>query len=431
MAVHYETGGSEEGFKIVDAWSSKGTKYPGQEELHKKWRSFDNYDDEPITVATIMKMLADQGDDWLDVLNEVEPGFEDCEMKVVQTADLAKITRPEHQNPLDKYSLKGKSADLEKITLEEVAIAGDIAFLGEYTVLFAPPNTGKTLLLLWLLLEAIKSGKIDPTKLYYVNVDDNLKGLTQKVRIAEEFGFHMLADGHREFKATELRAHIQEMAENDQAHGIVIVLDTLKKFVGLMDKSKVTSFNNLVRRFVGKGGTVIALAHTNKKRDAEGKLIYGGTSDVVDDADCAYIIDVVDKSDSTNKIIEFENIKRRGNNVAVACYRYSQESRQSYESLLASVSPVDETQLLDVKREVKSHDDAPIIHAVEAAIRDGVNTKMKLVDAVAQSAGCSKRTALRVIEKYTGTDPTRHRWRFSVQERGAKVYELLTSTTDD
>ena len=40
MAIHAETGGSMAGFAIVDAWSSRGSKYDGTKALEKKWRSF-------------------------------------------------------------------------------------------------------------------------------------------------------------------------------------------------------------------------------------------------------------------------------------------------------------------------------------------------------------------------------------------------------
>jgi hypothetical protein len=40
MAVHHETGGSEAGFNLVNAWSATGLKYKGIEDLRSCWRSF-------------------------------------------------------------------------------------------------------------------------------------------------------------------------------------------------------------------------------------------------------------------------------------------------------------------------------------------------------------------------------------------------------
>ena len=50
---------------------------------------------------------------------------------------------------------------------------------------------------------------------------------------------------------------------------------------------------------------------------------------------------------------------------------------------------------------------------------------MELVDAVAKRSGTSKRSALKIIEKYSENDPTQPRWHFSVGERGAKRFVLL------
>lgn len=75
--------------------------------------------------------------------------------------------------------------------------------------------------------------------------------------------------------------------------------------------------------------------------------------------------------------------------------------------------------------------DAEVIDAVIACIGEGINTKMKLAGAVAKRAGVSKRSALQIIDKYTGNDPAQHRWKFDVRQRGANVFELLDRTTPD
>ena len=56
----------------------------------------------------------------------------------------------------------------------------------------------------------------------------------------------------------------------------MIILDTLKKFTDLMNKKASSEFGKLARTFVGAGGTIIALAHTNKNKDEEGKGVTGG-----------------------------------------------------------------------------------------------------------------------------------------------------------
>ena len=57
-----------------------------------------------------------------------------------------------------------------------------------------------------------------------------------------------------------------ELAETGQAKGVIIILDTLKKFTDLMQKKEATQFGIISRGFVAAGGTLICLAHTNKHK---------------------------------------------------------------------------------------------------------------------------------------------------------------------
>ena len=38
--------------------------------------------------------------------------------------------------------------------------------------------------------------------------------------------------------------------------------------------------------------------------------------------------------------------------------------------------------------------------------------------------------AIKVIEKYTGSDATTHKWSFSVGDRGAKIFTVLESISN-
>lgn len=57
MAVSHETGGSDEGFHLVDAWSSGGRSYPGTDDLYRRWSRYIDPDHEPaVTVGTLIWM---------------------------------------------------------------------------------------------------------------------------------------------------------------------------------------------------------------------------------------------------------------------------------------------------------------------------------------------------------------------------------------
>ena len=53
----------------------------------------------------------------------------------------------------------------------------DLALMGQMTLFYAAPNTGKTLLFIFMLIESIKAGRIKAEDIFYINADDNYKGI--------------------------------------------------------------------------------------------------------------------------------------------------------------------------------------------------------------------------------------------------------------
>ena len=322
-------------------------------------------------------MLEDKGIDWKAICSEAEDQFEPCDHEIIDPVMDIPAENKVDRNPLVKYSLRGMSEEMEKHSVDAVFVLGQIALQGQATVIYAAPNTGKTLITLSLLIEAIKDGRVDPANLYYINVDDTPIGLTEKLRLAEEYGFHMLAEGYKDFEADVFLSNVQDMIEKDQARGVIVILDTLKKFTNLMDKRKSSAFTKVIRQFVMKGGTLIALAHTNKNPSANGKSVHEGVGDIVNDFDCAYILSTVSE-EAGKRVVEFENRKQRGSVVRSAAYSYSTEHRITYNEILLSVAPVDQLQLEPLKEAEQLKSDAEIVDAIKTCISEGINTKMKL-----------------------------------------------------
>jgi archaellum biogenesis ATPase FlaH len=196
--------------------------------------------------------------------------------------------------------------------LDDVFVLDGIALLGQLTVIYAKPNTGKTLLTMQMLTKSIEAGRIIGANTHYINADDTYKGLMTKADIAKKYGFSMIAPSQKGFKLEEFNGHLKRVIVEGNASGQIIVLDTLKKFTDLMDKKKGSEFMKLAREFVSCGGTMIMLAHTNKNRGIDGKVVAGGTSDIGDDCDCAYTLDEVQGTSKTHKTVLFENFKNRG-----------------------------------------------------------------------------------------------------------------------
>ena len=151
---------------------------------------------------------------------------------------------------LDQFALNGQSKELELLLLAAVFILGRLAILGQATVIYGKPNSGKTLLMLMLLRAGILSGEINAADIYFLNADDHFRGAVQKLKLAEQHGFKMLVPSHNGFKAEMLAAILRAHCLMGTARGKVLILDTLKKFMDLMNKSKGSEFMKSVREFV-------------------------------------------------------------------------------------------------------------------------------------------------------------------------------------
>jgi len=332
------------------------------------------------------------------------------------------------QFSLKAFSLNGKSTEMEKQMLEDKYVMNGIAILGQATAIYAKPNAGKTLTALKLITDAISEGDIDPGDIYYINADDNYKGLVTKLKLAEKHGFHMLCPGHNGFEPKEFQEYLASLTASDTARGVVIILDTLKKFNDIMDKKSSSDFGVVMRAFVSKGGTIIMLAHTNKNRDSDHKVVFSGTSDVVDDVDCAFTIDVTEVTE-THKTIIFENIKSRGDVSREVIYKYLLKA-DSYEALVDSVAAVDEQEATKQKESKRVNDLLEVnkegIDSITDALRDGNSKTEDIITFAHKQSAISKPKLRKVLKHHTGKMFQKgDRWQKTKGEKRTVHFELL------
>lgn len=329
---------------------------------------------------------------------------------------------------LSQFSLNGESSRMKEKMTQDRFILGRLAILGQSTVIYAKPNAGKTLLTIWLLIEAIKAGEIEASHVFYVNADDNHKGLAYKLELAERYGFHMLAPGYNGFESKMLPAYIGQLVGTGQAMGRVLILDTVKKFTNLMDKGRSSGFGEVIRQFTMHGGSTIMLAHVNKHRNDEGGVVYAGTADLVDDADCAYTLDVVTEEVS-GRTVKFENIKNRGDVALEAVYQYDHTEGKGYADRLASIRPVsDAEQRQAEQRRVmaeKLERNREAVEAIKQCLKAGERNKTDLILEVREATGLSKPKLQRALKDHTGRDASRYEfWHVEIGENNAHVYRL-------
>ena len=348
------------------------------------------------------------------------------------------ITYSDGQNPspldqLTEFSITGQRQKLRDQMLADMFVLKNIAIMGQWTTIYGAPNSGKTLIANWLLKEAILSNEVDGEMVFYINADDNFRGLVEKIELAELWGMHMIAPNHNGFMINQVSEIMARMADDGSARGAVIVLDTLKKFTDLMDKRMSTDFGIIARGFVSAGGTLIALAHTNKNPNSDGKAQYSGTSDIVDDSDCCFVIDSVsvdEKSDVTNYTLEFNNIKARGDVATKLGFSFEKKSGQQYSELIESVEWLDKNHINEIleqtnlKKELE--EDTELIITIQELIKNGTSTKDKIVKNSHSQTGESTARIKKVLARRTGDDyDLGHRWVKKIEAHNRHVYSVL------
>lgn len=246
---------------------------------------------------------------------------------------------------LTAFSINKDLENIKKEAVESSFIFERFILNGQSTTLFAPPNAGKTLLIIKQLKEAYCTGRLNGLSVFYVNADDSQNGIIEKTEVLARIGVQTLAPGYNNFKSHTLLSVLDGLTAENDASNVVIIVDTLKKFADTMDKKNMRTFGIKVREFTLKGGTFIGLGHTNKNRDMNNNLVYAGTSDLVEDVDCTYMMDIedehMDQSGFQTKYIKLTNQKLRGNNALELTYAYSKSENMSYSDMVDSVYNVD------------------------------------------------------------------------------------------
>jgi hypothetical protein len=374
-------------------------------------------------------MLKERGVDSLElkaqVMEDLEP-FEVCATEIIKSAS-QKSKLPPFGSSLKQYSLLGKLDIVRKFAVDATPLLGSIALKGQFTVLYADSNAGKTLLTLHLLREAILGGRIEGDKVFYANMDDSSSGLLGKGEIAEELGFHQLAIGYQDLTKDRFLEGVRDMIQTREASGTLLVLDTLKKFTDVMSKSESSEFAQLMREFTAVGGSALGLAHTNKNRDREGQLVQTGTADIPQDADCTYILDTEVKNSET--VVTFKNTKSRGPVPRFAQFAYDRHER-NYCKLLDSVRElaVDESSL-DFEIVPEENPNDRMIRAIKEVIGSGFNGKTDLINEAYALTKDSKSKLEKIYLRYVGSDPTKHIWGFTVGERNLQSFFLHPNST--
>ena len=306
---------------------------------------------------------------------------------------------------------------MEEQARDAVFVLPRIACLGDLTIINARFSTGKTLLTLWLLSQR---DLIDTQglKIFYINADDSFNGAIEKAILAESIGVSELVPGQAGFTSDKLEWIIKSAIKTEHARDVVIILDTLKKFVDTMDKTQARKINLLLREFSGCGGTVIALAHTNKHKIA-GESVAEGVGDFLSDFDCAYLMDEIEPTPENVKTIVLKNQKLRNPNAKEVHFIYDTTEGMTWRQRFDSVEMVGNEQAKAVCAEAKANEqheeDLPTIIYLERRIHSSSEpiSATALCQHDLDGDASSRGQRERVLSLYADTNPNElHRhWR--------------------
>ena len=330
-------------------------------------------------------------------------------------------------------STPGRIDELRKRAQDAVFVLPQIALAGELTILNAQYNTGKTLLTLWLL----KNRDMEATKhldIYYINADDSFNGSLDKMAWTRDFGVHTLIPNQYGFSLQIFRAILQQSIREGRAANKVFVLDTLKKFVSTMDKKGAAEFNGLVRTFTQAGGTLIALAHTNKNKGADGKSVAEGVGDFHSDFDNAYTIE---KSGAigeavSDRTIVFENGKMRGPVAQKVTFCYDAGEGRTWKQRFDSIKCLSENDAIAAEKKARAKaqmvEDQPIIAFILDELKSGEKSHTYLRKE--KPSGCtgeptgSRAAREAVLYRYDqrNSDPDLRLWNTSKGDKGGIYY---------
>lgn len=152
----------------------------------------------------------------------------------------------------------------------------------------APGNTGKTAFAIHASAEMAKAG----FEVLYINADASAPDLKFYHNHAVLNGYKLIAPDLSNLSSEDVVKLLQELATStEDLNHLVIVIDTIKKFVDVIQKGQAKAFLKILRSLTAKGVTVIGLGHTNKNQDSSGKLVFEGTGDIRNDVDELYYLE--------------------------------------------------------------------------------------------------------------------------------------------
>ncbi len=337
----------------------------------------------------------------------------------------------------------GKQADqiLSKLD-SDFFVFEKMVIAGQTTIIAAPPNAGKTLLIMKFIIDAVSCGSVNPSRVFYLNCDDFPRGQAIKSKILEKWQVTMLAPGWNGFDVMQFYSMLNALVKQGQADGTILILDTLRRFVDTLSHDGVKEFGMFTRKFNSAGGTIAALAHTNKNKTVEGKRVLEGVQGIANDADAVYIGDVqtVEQGEKTDQTVTFEATpdvggKVRGDNDRHVSYSFSRIKGEDYQTTLDTVKKVDQDDVEQQREHISVLEslrkNEPVFPVITSIIQSGICQMTQVINAAMGELDMPKHTVRNIImthmqQKTWQTYDQGYRWHARARDPKKPAAKLLT-----
>jgi hypothetical protein len=318
-----------------------------------------------------------------------------------------------HLNPKLDYSAISDTkniAAIEKNIVNTIYITScNTIAKGEWSVVFAKPNHGKTLTTLATIAQQINNGIIKGEDVFYFNLDDARPSYLEKLKILKPLNVIVL-----DKNPTSI---MTDLINNQQAKDKIVIIDTLIRVCDTNNRQEIISYSGLFESFTKLGGTVSTLAHANKYLDKKtGVPILEGVGLIESNANCVSYLQKFDD------IIKMVNIKRRTPVEKEVTFQIGKDL--NYTDLFTSVITLtgdQATQLFkDRKQDQLAIDHETIVETIRETILNGIGQRTDLAKTVYDNTGEYKKTIYNVLDELEGK-----LWKMTRGPNNSKNYSLI------
>lgn len=240
--------------------------------------------------------LPEKGDvsDWI----EAGGTREELIRLIEATEPMQAGAEPSKPSPRDKLSALIVNKEYVSMIGKEAWAFENLIIISQIVVIVAKSGGGKSTVSFYFIAPYLIEHR--GMTVYYFDCDSPASDHARMLAKVEEVGpkfqwINPLTHG----KGPEVLIDIlKEFVEcGERLDDCIFFLDTLKKFIDMLDKKSVKPFFSLMRQLTALGATIVLLGHANKHRDISGNLVFEGVGDVASDTDALIFFERISSPD--------------------------------------------------------------------------------------------------------------------------------------